>query len=132
MYTNECLNWYTRSPQSYYQVRSSGLLMLPPPSQLILYKNKINQCLDFQTETFEWMWSEADRLGGTNSWFRRRGFCWMKCPFNRNLKLNKRGSKLELVGFVDMGEKFEYVTALKSGTYKRNLAPRFCNLCFKG
>ena len=59
---NECLNWYTRSPLSYIQIRQSGLLLLPSPSMLLLYKNSIKHTPGLSTETFRWMDLEAIRM----------------------------------------------------------------------
>lgn len=52
---NECLKWYTRSLQSYQEIRQSGLLLLQLPTLLVLYKNSIERRPGIQNHIFEWM-----------------------------------------------------------------------------
>ncbi|KAH3717426.1 hypothetical protein DPMN_060214 [Dreissena polymorpha] len=49
---NECMNWYIRSPLSYIQMRQSGLLLLPSPSMLILYKNSFSHSPGLSRDIF--------------------------------------------------------------------------------
>ena len=50
-----CLQLYNRSPLGYASLRDSGLLLLPSPSLLVLYKSNVNQTPGFKFETFEWI-----------------------------------------------------------------------------
>ena len=59
---SECLNLYTPSPEGYRVLRQSGLLILPSPRLLILYKNSINHIPGFDSNIFNWMNLEAKRL----------------------------------------------------------------------
>lgn len=56
-----CLQWYSRSPQAYEAFRGSKFLVLPSPSILVLYKNRVKQHVGFYQDVFRWMFEEAKR-----------------------------------------------------------------------
>lgn len=56
-----CLSLYSRSPQAYADLKSSGMLVLPSQQLLRYYKNAVKQQPDFQYDNLNWMLKEADR-----------------------------------------------------------------------
>ena len=114
---NECLNWYTRIPLSYIQFRQSGLLILPSPSMLILYKNSITQTPGLSKNIFSWMDQEANRMNISDQG-RIGGILLDEMSIQQKIELSKSGKTIEMVGFVDMGEESENLSAIKAGKKK--------------
>lgn len=52
---NSSLQIFTRSPAVYKQIRDSQLLVLPSPSFLLTYKNKVKHNVGFQHEIFRYL-----------------------------------------------------------------------------
>ena len=61
-FLRECLSIWARSPKAYQQLRGSGLLLLPSPRTLTLYKNSNEQGPRVHDFMLHWMVQEAERL----------------------------------------------------------------------
>ena len=98
-----CLQLYNRSPLGYNSLRDSGILILPSPSLLILYKNSVHQQVGFHTEIFKCMHTEAKRLKiPTESW--TGGIVNDEMSIQEDLQICKSGDGIEAVSLVDLGE----------------------------
>jgi hypothetical protein len=63
---NICLSLYTKSPQTYKQLKDSELLVLPTTRLLQYYKNSMKQTTGINPDNLQWMEREADRQGVKN------------------------------------------------------------------
>ena len=128
---SECLTWYTRSPQSYREVRDSRLLILPSPDLLILYKNNISQKPGFEPNIFYWMHKESDRLE-IPPYGKVGGILIDEMSIQQKLEIKRSGKNLELVGFIEMGEESHYTDILKKGQHSQDIGTHVFQMMFQG
>lgn len=128
---SECLNLYTRSPQGYISLRDSGILILPSPHLLILYKGLVHQEPGFKADIFTWMAKEADKLD-VSTQGRIGGILLDEMSIQEVIEIVRSGDDLELVGFVDMGQEREHTRALKEGVHKQIIGTHVLQLMFQG
>lgn len=128
---NECMNWYTRSPLSYIQLRQSGLLLLPSPSMLILYKNSIAHSPGLSRDIFCWMDQEANRMNMPDSG-RTGGILLDEMSIQQKIELSKHGTSIEMVGFVDMGSESENLSAIRAGKKSKKMGSHILQFMFQG
>ena len=115
-----CLQLYNRSPLGYNSLRDSGILILPSPSLLILYKNSVHQQVGFHTEIFKWMYTEAKRLKiPTEGW--TGGIVIDEMSIQEDLQICKSGDGIEVVGLVDLGEEGNICKTLSVGKKEKQL-----------
>ena len=126
-----CLKWFMRSPQSYQDFRDSNMLILPSPSLLILYKNKIKNNVGFDDDVFKWMHLEAKRrelLPG--------GWCGDiildEMAIQSDLQINKSGDLVELSGHIEIGDEGNSCHILRTGNTDRVLGTHVLQMVFLG
>lgn len=128
---SECLNLYTRTPQGYISLRNSGMVILPSPQLLILYKNSIDQHPGFHPEIFNWMYVEADRLQIPQEG-RIGGIILDEMSIQQSIDIVRSGDNLELVGFTDMGDEANSIKTIKEGKHQQTPSSHIFQLLFQG
>ena len=127
-----CLQWYCRSPQAYQAFRATKLLILPSPSTLVLYKNKVKQEVGFDGRILEWMHAEAVRKGlHEDGWM--GGIVIDEMAIQADLQIAKNGDVVKLCGFADVGGEGNNCAILRTGKNEKDLGTYICNaICFLG
>lgn len=126
-----CLQLYNRSLLGHNSLRDSGILILPSPSLLILYKNSVHQQVGFHTEIFKWMHTEAKRLKiPTEGW--TGGIVIDEMSIQEDLQICKSGDGIEIVGLVDLGEEGNICKTLRVGKKEKQLGNHVCQFVFLG
>jgi hypothetical protein len=128
---SECLNLYTRTPQGYISLRDSGMVLLPSPQLLILYKNSIDQHPGFHQEIFSWMHAEAERLNIPQEG-RIGGLLLDEMSIQESIDIVKSGKYLELVGFTDMGEEGNSLKSIREGRCQQTPSTHVLQFLFQG
>lgn len=119
---SECLNLDTRTPQGYILLRNSGMVILPSPQLLILYKNSVDQHPGFHPEIFNWMYVEADRLHIPQTHTtkgRIGGIILDEMSIQQSIDIVRSGDNLELEGFTDMGDEANSIKTIKEGKHQQ-------------
>lgn len=126
-----CLQLYNRSPCSYELLLSSNILVLPSPSTLILYKNKIKQEPGFDQSMFQWMLQEANRTGMPEDGM-LGAVIFDEMAIQSDLQISKKGEIVELVGFTDLGNEGDLCHTLRKGSSEQKLGTYILQLLFLG
>lgn len=115
-----CLKWYMRSPQSYQDFRDSKFLLLPSPSLLILYKNRLEDNVGFDEEIFKWMHLEAKRRSlPVEGW--SGGIILDEMSIQSDLQINKDGDIFEISGLVEIGSEGNTCHTIRTGKGEHTL-----------
>jgi hypothetical protein len=126
-----CMTLWTRSPQAYRDLKSSGMMILPSESILKLYKNCISQSSGFSDEVFEWMANEADRLNIPADG-RMGGIIIDEMSIQADITVVHKGSSLELVGFVERMTESKSIKIIQDGSEKQEVAQHVFQFVFLG
>ena len=97
------LSVWSRSPQAYKELQTSGMLVLPSRKLLQMYKNSVKQNPGMNTEVFEMMRDEANRRKLSEIDY-RGGIMFDEMVIQEALQLREDNGLMQLVGLVDMGE----------------------------
>jgi hypothetical protein len=126
-----CLKWYCRSPQSYEAFRATNMLILPCPSTLILYKNKVKQETGFNEKILQWMHAEAvEKQIHEDGWM--GGIVIDEMSIQSDLQISKNGDAVELCGFTDVGNEGNDCTILRTGKNEKSLGTYALQFIFLG
>ncbi|KAK3091321.1 hypothetical protein FSP39_018905, partial [Pinctada imbricata] len=126
-----CLNLWTRSPQSYKDLKDSNILILPSGRQLQRYKNATPQDTGINSEILHWMSKTADRQK-VPKFGRYGGLIHDETRIQQDLVMNTKGNKNELVGWIDTGDEGQDIRILKEGTVQQTLATEVFQVYFLG
>lgn len=126
-----CLQWYCRSPQSYQAFRDSKYLVLPSPSMLVLYKNRVKQEVGFDKDVFKWMHEEAKRRnlpeGGWTG-----GIILDEMSIQSDIQISKSGDMVELSGLVEAGEEGNICNVIRTGKKDKTVGTHVLQMVFLG
>lgn len=126
-----CLKWFMRSPQSYQDFRDSTFLLLPSPSLLILYKNRIKNNVGFDKEIFKWMHLEAKRRSlPVEGW--SGGIILDEMSIQSDIQISKNGDIIELSGLVEIGSEGNTCHTIRTGKADKTLGTYALQLVFSG
>ena len=126
-----CLTIFTRSPQAYNDLRNSGMLILPTPNHLSLYKNAVNTDSGINPALIQWMYKSAiDNKLPSHGW--HGGLVIDEMKIQEDLQMVRSSKDLKMVGFVDMGQEANLLQQLKSGTSDKQLADHVFQIQFIG
>ena len=95
---SDYFKFVTRSPNGYRNLRDSGLLILPSPSLLTAYKNRVTQKPGFHNHISRWIAEEAEALKISTE-EKTCDILIDEMTIQKNTKLECRGGNLEMVGF---------------------------------
>ena len=109
-----CLFVWSRSPQAYKELQTSGMLVLPSGRLLQMYKNSVKQNPGMNAEVFEMMRDEANRRKLSEIGY-RGGIMFDEMAIQEDLQLKEDNGLMQLVGLVDMGEQDDYMRTIKKG-----------------
>lgn len=126
-----CLQLFTRSPQGYMSLKQSGILVLPSPSLLIMYKNNVQHKVGFNNEVFQWMLKEAIRLEVPAEGL-LGGVIMDEMAIQTDLQITKEGDVVEMVGFSDVGEEGNMCGKLRAGRNEQTMGTHILQLLFLG
>lgn len=124
-----CLQLYNRSPHSYELLIYSKMLVLPSPSTLIMYKNKLKQDPGFDHSMFEWMLDEAKRRDIPEDGM-VGGLIFDEMSIQSDIQINKNGDIVELAGFTDIGVEGDLCHTLRKGKPDKQLGTHVLQLLF--
>lgn len=128
---NVCLQWYSRSPQAYGAFLKTNFLILPSPSTLVYYKNKVKHEVGFDDNIMEWMHEEASRKSlPEEGWF--GGIVMDEMSIQSDLQICKSGDLVELAGLLDVGEEGCSCHTIRTGKGEKILGTHALQLVFLG
>ena len=105
---------WSKSPQAYKELRSSGILVLPSGRLLQYYKNSVKQEPGLNKEVFELMRDEAAKRNVHESG-RIGGIMLDEMAIQEDLQLKYQNGIMKLVGLIDMGEEDSNMRVLQTG-----------------
>jgi hypothetical protein len=128
---NVALQWYCRSPHSYEAFRSTKSLVLPSPSTLVLYKNRVKQQVGFDDDVFRWMFQEAKRRNITEEGW-TGGIILDEMTIQSDIQISKTGDLVELSGFVETGDEGNICHVIRTGKNDETIGTHALQLIFLG
>jgi hypothetical protein len=107
------------------------MLVLPCPSTLVLYKNKIKHEVGFDDNVLKWMHCEAVRKEiHHDGWI--GGIVIDEMSIQSDLQLSKNGDVVELCGLSDVGEEGNASTVLRTGKNEKSIGTHVLQFVFLG
>ena len=105
---------WSGSSQSYNELQTSGMLVLPSGRLLQMYKNSVKKNPGMNTEVFEMMCNEANRRKLSEIGC-RGGIVFDEMAIQEDLQLKEDNGLMQLVGLANMGEQDDYMRTIKKG-----------------
>ena len=125
------LSLWLKSPQAYYEMQASKCIFLPSGRQLQRYKNAVNQVPGINIQVLEWMYHAAKDAKIPDYGY-AGGLVHNEAKIQDDLVISKKGGKINLVGFVDAGEKGNLLRKLKNKQDSQALATDVVQVIFQG
>ncbi|KAJ8313193.1 hypothetical protein KUTeg_009256 [Tegillarca granosa] len=126
-----CLSLWSRSPQSYQDLRDSNLFILPSGGVLQRYKNITPQNSGINLGIFLWMSNTAKSINLPPS-----GYCGGivrdEAKIQEDIVINVKGKENKLIGWIDTGEEAENVRILMQQDVKQTVASSVLQISFLG
>lgn len=107
------MNLWSRSPQSYKDLQSSGVLILPSGRQLQKYKNFVKQDTGINKDVFRWKANVAKQHNIPAAGY-HGGLIHDETRIQQDLVMNCKGKSAELIGWIDIGEEGNNIRVAKS------------------
>lgn len=125
------MNLWSRSPQSYKDLQSSGVLILPSGRQLQKYKNFVKQDTGINKDVFRWMANVAKQHNIPAAGY-HGGLIHDETRIQQDLVMNCKGKSAELIGWIDTGEEGNNIRVAKSQSVEGALATEVFQVSFLG